>query len=727
MKQITLVPLYDHRGEIISIGARADATLTYTFGTEGATGGKGYAAAAANWFNDNRGFNLEKEKITKPYEQHGWFFAAITAKANALASAPFRLVEGDWKSGKQQIVQSYEKIERLFDAPNAQTTGKQFWQLHSKYRDIAGEVLWLFLDNVKTPTTIANASEIYLLDPYEWSAIVDESKEEIIGWRNTRNQYKVKAEFVYHFKEPNPYNQYRGLSRTQVAGLALQTDYLAKQANKHFITNGFNLGGVLTGEDWDVENAKEVKKQLEENYSGPLKQGKIVVLGGTKITYIPNTMTHRNMQYAEMITMNRDEIFAIVGVPESWVSRGSSMNYATLEGEDVGTWQRTMLPVMEEVKEVLWQRHFSKLSGAPRWMQFDYNSIAPLRAALLKGKVELAKKYIELGYPINMVNESLDLGMEPVAWGDEAYFNGAMRPVSLLKDAGDIPDEATAQAMMKEPTPAPVGAQSSTVTTVRVDKTEEERAEYWRQFERSTLVANELRFKREMTKYFDLQRRETVTNLKKLERSARAFTDEEIESILFDMNKWNEKLLKRATPIYEKIASDVTKDIDAQLGGLEFWKEANPAVTKIIELRGAELVKVNETTRDALNKILVEASKENLTVDDTAKLINDFFDVDGSGGRARAFKIARTETASSANGFRNEAFKAEKITKHEWITARDGEVRESHQAQDGDIVTIGEPFANGLKYPGDMDGPPEEVINCRCVVSPIQSDDDDEA
>jgi uncharacterized protein with gpF-like domain len=59
------------------------------------------------------------------------------------------------------------------------------------------------------------------------------------------------------------------------------------------------------------------------------------------------------------------------------------------------------------------------------------------------------------------------------------------------------------------------------------------------------------------------------------------------------------------------------------------------------------------------------------------------------------------------------------ITKQQWLTAHDEHVRPSHAAQDGDEVALDETFKNGLRYPCDPLGPPEEVINCRCTVVPV--------
>lgn len=55
-----------------------------------------------------------------------------------------------------------------------------------------------------------------------------------------------------------------------------------------------------------------------------------------------------------------------------------------------------------------------------------------------------------------------------------------------------------------------------------------------------------------------------------------------------------------------------------------------------------------------------------------------------------------------------------------WITARDERVRDSHSVMQGQKRMMGKPFTSGnfasLRFPGDRKAPPEEVINCRCVL-----------
>ena len=50
----------------------------------------------------------------------------------------------------------------------------------------------------------------------------------------------------------------------------------------------------------------------------------------------------------------------------------------------------------------------------------------------------------------------------------------------------------------------------------------------------------------------------------------------------------------------------------------------------------------------------------------------------------------------------------------QWSATMDSRTRDSHLLMDGEEAEVGQPFSNGLEYPNDPSGPPEEVYNCRC-------------
>lgn len=88
--------------------------------------------------------------------------------------------------------------------------------------------------------------------------------------------------------------------------------------------------------------------------------------------------------------------------------------------------------------------------------------------------------------------------------------------------------------------------------------------------------------------------------------------------------------------------------------------------------------------------------------------------------RASAVRTARTAVTSAQNGGRLASYeKADQMgvkVRKVWVATKDMRTRSSHQHLDGETVDWDEDFSNGLRFPGDPSGKPEEVYNCRCTV-----------
>lgn len=84
------------------------------------------------------------------------------------------------------------------------------------------------------------------------------------------------------------------------------------------------------------------------------------------------------------------------------------------------------------------------------------------------------------------------------------------------------------------------------------------------------------------------------------------------------------------------------------------------------------------------------------------------------------YRAARTMTTSAENAGRMDSYKrAEdmgiKMGKT-WLAAHDNHTRRTHRIYDGMTIPIKEEFAPNLMFPGDPDGDPAEVYNCRCTL-----------
>lgn len=92
--------------------------------------------------------------------------------------------------------------------------------------------------------------------------------------------------------------------------------------------------------------------------------------------------------------------------------------------------------------------------------------------------------------------------------------------------------------------------------------------------------------------------------------------------------------------------------------------------------------------------------------------------------RDSAIRAARTAFTGAQNAGRMDSYKAAedmgiKVQKR-WVATKDGRTRHSHRRLDGETVAWDAKFSNGCRYPGDPQGKPAEVYNCRCTMRTVE-------
>ena len=88
--------------------------------------------------------------------------------------------------------------------------------------------------------------------------------------------------------------------------------------------------------------------------------------------------------------------------------------------------------------------------------------------------------------------------------------------------------------------------------------------------------------------------------------------------------------------------------------------------------------------------------------------------------RDSAIRTARTAVTGAQNAGRMDSYAAaEKMgikLKKRWLATLDARTRYSHAMLDGEQVAQDKKFSNGCRFPGDPQGPPWEIYNCRCTL-----------
>ena len=148
-----------------------------------------------------------------------------------------------------------------------------------------------------------------------------------------------------------------------------------------------------------------------------------------------------------------------------------------------------------------------------------------------------------------------------------------------------------------------------------------------------------------------------------------------------------------------------------------------------------KVAQILETSRDEILHMVSNGMKEGQTRSEIAKNMRSAVPELSA---VRAARITRTET-HQASGFAQQAVarQSRRPLMKVWNAVEDGRTRGftnnakfSHRQMDGVKVPVGEPYKvpnrdgvpEALMFPGDPNGSPGNVINCRCVETYERSD-----
>lgn len=129
-----------------------------------------------------------------------------------------------------------------------------------------------------------------------------------------------------------------------------------------------------------------------------------------------------------------------------------------------------------------------------------------------------------------------------------------------------------------------------------------------------------------------------------------------------------------------------------------------------------DIPKDRRWNRQHIQSAVLQGLLQGEPIDKIAKRLRDVSDMD----ERAAVRNARTAVTGAENAGRIDSYRhAQDLgidLQQEWLSTLDSRTRDSHRLLDGERVTIGARFSNGLRFPGDPQGAPAETYSCRCTL-----------
>jgi len=629
-------------------------------------------------------FSLDRsEKLTSPYAQHTVVYAAIRSKATNIAQVPFLIYD---QSGKV-IDNPSNPVVRLFEDVNPYIDGYELWEAIVTMLDIYGEAF-----------IVKDTQEWKGLPVYLWPVRGDTMKEmvvdsRLVAWEYTASGKKmiIYPDQVIQIKYYNPFNTYRGLSPLTILKLVLDGDWEALQYNRRFFKNDGTPGAVYTTDQVLTEGQYErLKAQLIDARKGSANAFRAMLLdGGVKLGQ--GTPGLKDMQFLELRKFSKEEIAMVFGVPKQELQTYEDINFATSRTADLGYWKKTLLPIMSRIEMKFNRTLFNQAGGRG---YFDIRAIDVLNEEFLQ-KIESAVKLHGIGVPFAEINRRLDLGFPDDMEIEERYGSS----IPFVSESAE---------------PGIKKAVKGSVDVEEVLKAQ--RAKKWHE-KMDVLYPLFGRVSRIMKNYFhDVEQK----LLRKATEKAIAVCITKAEDE--DSYRWVDEAFDDST--IERIMSDPMEK--ALKMGIRDRTPPSEMEKAILAKRMRKIKGINETGREEvkskLKQALLDAMQEGVPESERAQIVRDAIKDSMEVNKNRARTIARTEVHGAYSESQWETGKYAGMKKIMWVSSRDDRVRDSHMALDGKTVKCGDRFENGLLYPMDDSGAPEEVINCRCVFAEIYED-----
>lgn len=210
--------------------------------------------------------------------------------------------------------------------------------------------------------------------PPQFTAPIPHEKTFVSGYEvsmPTGEKVILKKEDVLWVRRPHPLDPYLSLTPMESAGIAIEIENLAKVYNRNYLINDGRPGGILVVKgEIDDDDKDELRNRFRGNIG---RAGHTTVISSDEgVDYVDTSANPRDAAYVQMRQIQKEEILAAFGVPESVIGNASGRTFSNAAEEHRVFWNETMLPHLD-----LLARAFDELDDV-NYVDFDISNVPVL-------------------------------------------------------------------------------------------------------------------------------------------------------------------------------------------------------------------------------------------------------------------------------------------------------------------------------------------------------------
>lgn len=667
------------------------------------------------------------------YEASFLVNGCVNKIADAVATQQLRLYSISGRYGQEMEAKEVldSDLLDLLEAPNQYISWYDLMFGTVACLKLMGNAYWYKVRGAK-----GQVEQLWPLRPDCTQAVISKDGKTIEGFNYTLggSTQRFAYEDVVHFKYYNPKDDLNGLATIKPVMEVVKTSIYSTRWNKNFFYNSAMPDALIVlknSPNLTDEERKEILGQWNNKYKGANNAHKIgLVEGDIDIKIL--SQTAKDMDFANMRVATRDDILSAFGVPKPIMAVTDDVNRANAE---TAVWiflSQTVEPELRRIVEKINTHLIYPDFGGNLFLDYDDPTPENREAVLKEYESGLQNGWLA----INEVREREHL--PPAEGGDNLLVPFSLAPLSMVADTSEPSEPQKRVSLIVSKTAWEKKRQEKIIAKYlrgrrkykavkkiaqeivkdfaetkkkRLPLTPEQKTAWWHDFDKRLTKDTKL-FSILVKKLFDKQEDRIRGSLRLVEKNFKGKKKKVEIEINVNWEMEDEIFREASIPFYKDIILRNGKRA-ANAIGTEF--KLTPTIEKFIERKAIKFAKqVNDTTEEKVKRIIAGGIKEGESITQVAERLREVVE-----NQNRVLTIAQTETAMAINESHNEAWKQSGVVNYkEWVSVRDDDVRTSHKqgtGVDGEVIKIDGRYSNGLRFPADPEGAPEEIINCRCT------------
>ena len=304
-------------------------------------------AQAEKWKGGDLG---EKDAAYRRSLQNSWIYTAINYKANELASGRLYVAKSLGGLDDDTTPLPAHPFTRLLNRPNPLMGRGFLWQYTHWWQDLAGQSFWFL-----APDEYGYLGEIWPLPANLVNPFPGDNERMVDYYEYTPNgrMWRIPAEYICHFRYPNPYDYYRGLSPLIAALLPADADSAMAHWNGAFFGSQnvmpsavVNVSSGVPGQTLDPQDVEAIKEQLTSGEYAAT-QRRTVVASAYDMAVSVLGWSAKDMDFLAGREFTKEEILNIYGIPAGLLDKNATEANATVA--DNVFKEKTLWPLMTNV------------------------------------------------------------------------------------------------------------------------------------------------------------------------------------------------------------------------------------------------------------------------------------------------------------------------------------------------------------------------------------------